>query len=246
MNNLKAQFKNQIYWLGVSCLFFFALSACVSTPPASQTESASSGFVVSQAPRTLALLPFDNNSVSEPEKYAPLSKGLAAMLLTDLSRNSTGLQLIERDKIQALLKEIALSQSGSVDENTAVKVGKVLGAQAIAFGSFMVLGETVRIDARIVKVETSELLLAENVMGNADNFIALEQELASKIAAALQVALKPPAKEAGSNIEAALLFSRGVDAYDKGNLEQADQFFARSIAADPSYQVQVDGLKGSQ
>ncbi|RPJ13715.1 MAG: hypothetical protein EHM30_11240, partial [Desulfobacteraceae bacterium] len=64
---------------------------------------------VDQAPKTMAVLPFENNSVTDPDRYAPLSKGLSAMLITDLKNSSTSLQLIEREKIQALLKEIAMS-----------------------------------------------------------------------------------------------------------------------------------------
>ena len=44
--------------------------------------------------QTLAILPFDNNSITEPEKYAPLSNGLAAMLITDLNKNDSVLTVI--------------------------------------------------------------------------------------------------------------------------------------------------------
>jgi TolB-like protein len=131
--------------------------------------------VYHQTPKTLAILPFENNSVTDPELYHPLTKGLSAMLITDLSNNVSTLKLIERNKVQSLLKEIALSQSGSIDKSTAIRAGKILGAQAITFGSFMVLEEQVRIDARIVKVETSEVLMAESILGRSDNFIDLER-----------------------------------------------------------------------
>ncbi len=146
--------------------------------------------------------------------------------------------------IQSLLKEVALSQSGSVDEATAVRVGKMLGAQAISFGSFMVLGEGVRIDVRIIKVETSELIMAESVTGSSSNFIGLEQQLAGKIARSLRVALPPETVSGGSNIEAALYFSRGVEALDKGNRAEAKQLFDKSISLDPSYRKQVESMKG--
>jgi len=196
-----------------------------------------------QAPKTLAILPFENNSVTDPEHYAPLSKGLAAMLTTDLKNSGTTLKLIERNKIQAILKEIALSLSGSVDEATAIKAGKILGAQSIAFGSYMVLGKVVRIDTRIIKVETSELILAEMIQGNSDKFMDLEQQLAKKIAGSMQVAFSPK-KAKGKDINAALYFSRGLDALDQGDKNEAKQLFAKCIKLDPSFKDQVDNVQG--
>jgi len=190
-------------------------------------------------PTTLAILPFENNSITEPEKYAPLSKGLAAMLITDLKKTGTSLKLIERGKIQAIIKEIALGQTGSVDKSTAMKAGKILGAQSIAFGSFMVLGQNVRIDIRIVKVETSELIMSEGIDGSADNFITLERELAQKIADSLKVALKPSTGKSKSDINAAIYFSQGLDALDRGDTAEAKRLFDKCIKLDSAYKDQV-------
>ena len=197
-----------------------------------------------RAPKTLAILPFENNSVTDPELYQPLTKGLSAMLITDLENNIGTLKLIERDKIQALLKEIALSQSGSIDQSTAIKAGKILGAQATTFGSFMVLGKQVRIDARIVKVETSEVLMAESILGNSDDFIHLEQELAGKIAQSLNASFKRVSKTSKSDIGAAIYFSKGLDAYDRGDLKEAKHMFDKSIKLDATYRKQVENIGG--
>lgn len=196
------------------------------------------------APTTLAILPFENNSITDPETYAPLGKGLSAMLITDLQKAGTSLKLIERGKIQAIIKEIALSQSGSVDKSTAIEAGKILGAQSIAFGSFMVLGKDVRIDTRIVKVETSELLMAEAITGSAANFIGLERDLAQKIAGSLKIALKPPATKTKSDINAALYFSQGLEALDRGDKVEARHLFNKCIQVDPAYKDQVANVKG--
>lgn len=197
-----------------------------------------------QIPKTLAIFPFENNSVTDPERFAPLSKGLSAMLISDLNKSGTALKLIERDKIQSLLKEIALSQTGSVDSSTAVRAGKILGAQTIAFGSFIVLGKSVRIDTRIIKVETSELVMAESILGNVDNFMGLERELATKIAASLKVALQMKPGVGKSDINAALYFSRGLEALDRNNRTQARELFKKSIELDPAYKQQVDNVQG--
>lgn len=222
------------------------LSGCVSksTTTGADTEETSTVAEMDQPPKTLAILPFENNSVTDPEQYAPLSSGLSAMLITDLNRDGSSIKIIERAMIKSLLQEVALSQSGSVDQNTAIRVGKLLGAQAIAFGSFMVLGNNVRIDLRIVKVETSEMLMAESVSGLSDDFIGLERKLARNIAKSLRMALQPPVASGKSDIDAALAFSKGLEALDSGNKSEARRLFDKSIALDPSYQKQVDSVEG--
>ena len=207
-------------------------------------EEGSATLTVDQPPQTLAILPFENNSVTDSDRFAPLSKGLAAMIITDLNKSGTRLKLIERDKIQSLLKEIALSQSGSIDGSTAVRVGKILGAQAIAFGSFMVLGKSMRIDVRIIKVETGELIMAESIMGNSNDFMKLEQNLTKKIADSLNVALGPEKAASKSDIKAALYFSEGLAAFDRGDKEKAKRLFAKCVELDPAYKTQVQNIKG--
>lgn len=193
---------------------------------------------------TLAVLPFENNSVTDAKSYDPLAQGLAAMLITDLKMAGTSLKVIERAQIAALLKEVALGQTGMVDAATAVRAGKLLGAQSIAFGAFMVLGSDVRLDARIIKVETSECIQASSISGSKSDFMKLERQLAEKIAAALKVTLAA-APAARGGMDAAMLYSRGLEALDKGNKAEAEKLFAETVAADPAYKRQVDGIMGA-
>ncbi|MDY6823794.1 MAG: CsgG/HfaB family protein [Thermodesulfobacteriota bacterium] len=194
--------------------------------------------------RTLAILPFENNSVTDARKYDPLCNGLSVMLMTELSNVDTdAFKLIEREKIRALLEEISLGQTGAVDPSTAARVGKLLGAQTTGFGAFMVLGKQVRIDMRIIRVETGELIMAESITGEADEFLFLEQKLAQKIAVTMNTRLAQKASASKSSIEAALFFAQGVEALEKGNKARAEEFFNKSMALDPSYKDKIDRLK---
>jgi len=194
--------------------------------------------------RTLAILPFENNSVTTPETYDPLKSGLSVMLMTELANSGAAFKLVEREKIRALLDEIALGQTGVIDASTAVKMGKMLGAQAIGFGAFMVMGKNVRIDMRMVEVETGGLIMAESITGKTDDFFTLERDLARKIAVSMQAKEAVAQASSKSSIEAALLFARGVDALESGDGRGADAFFKKAIKLDRSYKQQVDRLKG--
>ncbi|HEU18924.1 MAG TPA: hypothetical protein ENO00_06000 [Deltaproteobacteria bacterium] len=230
-------------WNALGMILLLVLCSCAVPEKPAVRRTVPDG---DRIPRTLAILHFENNSITEPEKYHPLSKGLAAMLITDLIQNQNVLKIIERNKIEEILKEIALSQTGSVDNATALRAGRILGAQSIAFGSFVVLGKNVRIDTRIINVETSEMIMAENIIGLSDSFMQLEQELAKKIARALNATFRPAGKAPKGDIEAALYFSQGVEALDRGDTVTADKYFKKAIDRDPSYRDHINAIRKSK
>src|SRR5687767_1329816 len=76
--------------------------------------------------RIVAVLYFDNNTGDA--SLDVLQKGFADMMVTDLS-SVDALQLVEREKLQAIIEEQKLQRSRYFDPKTAVKLGKLVGAQ---------------------------------------------------------------------------------------------------------------------
>ncbi|MBF0368287.1 MAG: hypothetical protein HQL52_02420 [Magnetococcales bacterium] len=85
-------------------------------------------------PGAIAVFPFENEGLS---KYNVLSKGLMALIIADLSK-VPGLKVLERGKLQKLLDEIKLSQSGLVREDAQVKTGRMLRAERLVLGEYAV------------------------------------------------------------------------------------------------------------
>lgn len=112
--------------------------------------------------QTVAVSYFDNTSGIK--EYDPLSKGLADMLITDLS-NVKSIQIIERENLESLLKEIELGESKFIDKSTAQKLGMGLGANYMLTGSYLIMGNTMRLDARLVDVGTGEVSMGEEITG---------------------------------------------------------------------------------
>lgn len=83
-------------------------------------------------PNTVAVQAFTNRG--DPT-YAALAKGIAAMVITDLSK-VPGLKVLERQKVQKLMDEISLNQSGLVSEDSRVKAGRLMRAEKLVVGSF--------------------------------------------------------------------------------------------------------------
>src|SRR5204863_174871 len=64
----------------------------------------------------------------------PLGFGLAELLVTDLSVSSQ-LQMLDRLRIDAILRELALVDSGVTDPRAAPRVGRLMGARRLLIGS---------------------------------------------------------------------------------------------------------------
>jgi TolB-like protein len=111
---------------------------------------------------TLAVLDFKNNS----GQFAldALEKSVPEMLKTELSRAESRLLVVERQKLEAILQEQALGQTGILDEKTAQRVGQLVGAQFLVSGEISTAGAKLRIDCHILKVETGQVR-GEKVIG---------------------------------------------------------------------------------
>lgn len=83
-------------------------------------------------PGSVAVLPFINRGDAA---QALLSKGLTAMVISDLSK-VPGLKVLERAKLQKLIEEMQLSESGLVDEKTALRAGRLMKAEKIMLGDY--------------------------------------------------------------------------------------------------------------
>ncbi len=189
---------------------------------------------------TIAIMPFDNFSTGKyQEKLGLLSKGLSDFFAYDFSKISN-LTVIERDKIDFILKEIKLQQSGAVDEATAVKVGKILGAKYMIFGSITQLDDNLaRMVVRVINVETSEIVDAVDKEGK-PKYSEMEKDLVKKLAAALDVKLNKSEisaiDESGTESNDAMdYYSRGLQYMDQYDYREAYENFKKAYELDPSF-----------
>lgn len=69
------------------------------------------------------------------------------------------------DELEAVLSELKLSQTDLVDQETAVKVGKLIAAEGVLMGTVSEGKDSIEIYARLVNTETSLILEAKDVYG---------------------------------------------------------------------------------
>lgn len=199
---------------------------------------------------SVAVLYFDNQGNPELE---PLKVGLAQMLITDLSAHPEH-SIVERARIQDVLDELQLGHSGMVDTTTAARVGALLGAEYLVLGSYFELMGQLRIDARVVRVETGEIVYADGSNGHSRDLWTLEDGLAGNLHIALSglgdapattpaprptrgddAAARPAVEGTGAEqLAAAVAYSEGLIALDSDDPRRAHDAFSAAVAHDPS------------
>ncbi len=109
---------------------------------------------------SLAVLPFYNNS--KTNKLGHLRQGLPA-IFTDKFIKLGRFVIVERARIDSVMQELGLQQSGLIDEKTAVKIGKLLGAKYLLLGMFIENHGVIRIDMRVIETETGRAAIPASI-----------------------------------------------------------------------------------
>jgi hypothetical protein len=102
-----------------------------------------------------------------PEKKGPtatLAETVYDHLLT-VFVNQGRFHLVERERLEAILREQQLSQTALVDPDTAVKIGKIAAAEGMLLGTVTETPNALEVFTRFVDVETATVLAAVDVYG---------------------------------------------------------------------------------
>lgn len=69
-------------------------------------------------------------------------------------------EVVERQQLLLALEELRLGSSDLVDDSTRLRLGEIVGARFMVFGSYFILGNTMRLDMRLVRVDTGRIITA--------------------------------------------------------------------------------------
>ncbi len=197
----------------------------------------------------VAVFPFENGGSYGPEREAmdALTVGIQQMLLTELARNS-GLRIVERGMLRELLAEQDLGASGRVEPGTAAAIGRIVGARYVILGGFIDLFGDFNLNARIVDVETSEVLGAEQIRADRSRLFDMLFEMSEKIT---EIADLPPlareVREARVErevpAEAVILYSRAQTYEDFGDTARAAEVYRRIMQEFPELVEAEEALR---
>lgn len=196
--------------------------------------------------KTMAIMDFRNSSITEKEKYDPMEKGFSDILISRLN-GQTDLKVVERERLQWILQELEIQNKYSMEG--AVRAGKQLGVHVVVFGSYIIVDNSIWLSARLVKVESSEILFTTDVKGKPDDFFELTEKLGQKIRKAVDGGklseASGPSKTTNS-LEAILSYSEGLELLERGEYADAHQKFNEALEHDPTYEkarLKSDSIK---
>ena len=112
---------------------------------------------------------WDIEDLSPMESGRPdLGQLLSAKVIETL--NETGRQtVVERERLLLALEELGLGTTSLVDEATRLRIGRIVGARLMVFGAYQVIADKMRLDLRLVEVESGSILkAAEKITSAAD------------------------------------------------------------------------------
>jgi len=191
----------------------------------------------------VSILYFQNTT--KHKEYDWLCKGMTDMLISDVSK-SYQLQVVERENLEKIIKEQKLSVSGLTDESKVIELGKLLNANKMVSGSFIVLGKNVRFDTKITDIETGQILKSFETSGPVDDVFSLEKSLAEDILTHFNSRIPDNlnVRETNSS-EASKTYYEGMSLLDGGNAAEAILKFQKASEIDPLYNKPQQNLEAA-
>ena len=231
------------------------LAAGIALAPAAPVAAQSSD----QRP-TVAIMYFDNNSFGKDAKdYEALGRGVADLMITDLASNP-GIRVVDRAQLDKLIKEQDLGSAQRVDQETAARVGKLLGARYMVFGSLIVDPKgMVTLTGKAVDVETSRIAYVESVTGKAEAMMDVIRQMTDKMnkgmklpdlprrtamvpsSGSQQVAQAPLPQKVP--FAAVMLYSKALKASNEGRKDEAVTLFKKCVTDFPEFEKPKEELK---
>jgi TolB-like protein len=198
----------------------------------------------------VAVFPF--RYVGSNADLAPVGRGLTQIMITDLAKVSR-LKLLEREQVQALVDEMALTDAGKVDPANGARSGRMLRASRVLQGSVQDVParSQIRLDAAMVNATNASVVATGSASDQLQQLFGMEKQVLSGIIQQMGITLSPAEQRALSerptaDMQAFLAFSRGLEAEDRGDWSAAAQHFAAAVARDPNFRAAKDKQTAAQ
>ena len=190
------------------------------------------------SPRIVAVFPFTYHGTED--RYAPLARGLAELVSVDLANVGT-IRVVERVRLQALLDELQLSESQYMDQSTAPRVGRLLGAGRLISGGYNVVGDnSLRLDGAYMALETSDYIVLDEQSDALRNLFVMQKAFVFDLINELGIELTPEERSKieyipTENLQAFIAYSRGLREEDAGAYGLAAGFYRRAAQLDEGF-----------
>lgn len=132
----------KIFW-GILFSTFFFLASCASAPDLKEER--------------LTVAVWDLDDLSPLFTVRPNLGDIFSSQIIETLKNKGAYTVVERERLLLALEELRLGTTKLVDETTRLKLGRMLGARFMVFGGYQIVGDKMRLDLRLVEVETGKI-----------------------------------------------------------------------------------------
>ena len=204
--------------------------ALASGSMATPTDSQTLPQTVVSAAKSVAVLPFANNSADPDNEY--FTDGIADEIISALT------------KIQSLRVTSRTSSFAFKGKNEDIgEIGKKLKVSTVLEGTVRKMGKRLRVTAQLVNVADGSNLWSERYDREMEDIFAIQDDISQAIVKALRVILtegekKQIEKARAVNVQAYDYYLRGRQYFHqlrRKSLEYARQMFNKAIEIDPEY-----------
>ena len=185
--------------------------------------------------KSIAVLPFADMSEKKDQEY--FADGMAEEILDILAKIP---------QLRVLGRTSSFQFKGRAEDLRMV--GEKLGAAYVVEGSIRKAGGRVRVTAQLVDTKSGAHVWSETYDRNFGDVLALQDEIATAIARALQVTIDAhntrPLRDERAK-EAYALYLKGkvaLDSFNKNSLAEAQSAFQQALALDPTLLGAAEGM----
>ena len=171
------KFRRLIIVCVLSTIFFFS-GFQYSIAYENEIKDLSSVMTVNIAnagKKTVAVVDFTDLQGNVTE----LGRFLAEEFSVALAGSGKGFEVVDRTHLKSIITEHKLSATGLIDPQTARKLGKIAGVEALITGTITPFGDSIRLSVKVLDTETAKMISASS--GNIAKTKAIEELLARGI-----------------------------------------------------------------
>ena len=189
--------------------------------------------------RTVGVLPFDQSGLDT--SMTALGYGLADLLRVDLSKSSQ-LRIVDRLRLDAIIRELALGTSGRADSSSAPRVGRLVQARRVVYGALDTRGSAMGVNVGVADAATRQVQPAASVQMGLNDILDTEKQIALRLFEGMGITLTPAERAAvderpTKNIAAFLAYSRGARYDTEFRFDQAIPEYREALRLDPDFSL---------
>lgn len=192
-----------------------------------------------QAPATVALSDFVVNSANP--SFAYLGKGFAEIVAFEIKK-APQVKLVDREQRNKVLEEMEFALSGLTDPAAQLEIGKLLSVQYLVSGSITDMGGPLLVSLSMVDVQTGAVVWNDQLSASSGKYAYIGAYFGKSLLKHFKASVsketeKTLAAAREGDAESVVALSKGIEALDKGNKDEAKKQLTAARKIDPGNAV---------